>query len=185
MNRKEKVTHNLERNNVCVCFAENKKCVVPIVDKLLEKGDIVATSNSISLFKCGIIEHLKCGKYNYLTRHKPKLPFNKLQDIYFDAFKADVFLCDCDAITENGELYNVDCSSNKSAVLSYGPKRVIVVVGWNSIVKDIDEAISIVRRNAVLNKACKTRFYDGADRKGLGLSCQKGRINVIVVEENL
>lgn len=49
------------------------------------------------------------------------------------------------ALTENGELYNVDGNSNRVAALLYGPKSVIVVCGINKIVKNIDEAIKRVK----------------------------------------
>lgn len=49
------------------------------------------------------------------------------------------------AITEEGELYNVDGNGNRVAALIYGPQRVIVVAGVNKIVRNLEEAISRVK----------------------------------------
>ena len=49
------------------------------------------------------------------------------------------------AVTENGELYNVDGNSNRVSALLYGPSSVIVVIGVNKIVKNIDEAVRRVK----------------------------------------
>lgn len=185
MSRKDKIIQNLTKNNISVFFAENKRSVVPIIDKLITKGDIVASSNSMSLFKCGVIEHLKCGKYNYLTKYLPKLTAAKLQDIYLDTFNADVYLCGCGAVTENGELYNCDCNSVRAAAISYGPKSVIIVVGWNSVVRDFDEAVSKTRHYAIPRNVSKMPYCTDTGADALECPTKENRITVIVVEENL
>ena len=42
-------------------------------------------------------------------------------------------------------LYNVDGNSNRVACIVYGPRQVIMIVGVNKIVKDIDDAIYRVK----------------------------------------
>ena len=49
------------------------------------------------------------------------------------------------AVTESGVLYNVDGNGNRVAALTFGPKSVIVVMGYNKIVKDLDEAVRRVK----------------------------------------
>ena len=64
------------------------------------------------------------------------------------------------AVTEKGVLYNVDGTSNRVAAILYGPASVIMVVGYQKIVKDLDEAVNRVRTiTAPLNckrLGCKT-----------------------------
>jgi hypothetical protein len=55
-------------------------------------------------------------------------------------FSCDYFLCSTNAITEEGQLYNVDATGNRVAAMFFGPKKTIVVCGINKIVKDMDEA---------------------------------------------
>ena len=48
-------------------------------------------------------------------------------------------------MTERGELYNVDGFANRVAAIANGPKKVIMVVGINKIVPDLDAAIRRVK----------------------------------------
>ena len=58
---------------------------------------------------------------------------------------ADTFLTGSNAITESGELYNIDGNGNRVAAMIFGPKSVIVVAGMNKVVSDMDEAYARVR----------------------------------------
>jgi L-lactate utilization protein LutB len=53
---------------------------------------------------------------------------------------SDLFLSGINAITLEGELYNVDGVGNRVAALTFGPKKTVVVAGANKIVRDIVEA---------------------------------------------
>ena len=76
------------------------------------------------------------------------------------ALTADVFLSSSNAVTENGELYNVDGRGNRIAAFCFGPKNVIVIVGANKIVPDIDAAAERVKKIAApkntVRLSCKT-----------------------------
>ena len=52
------------------------------------------------------------------------------------------------AITETGELYNIDGKGNRVAALIYGPKNVLIIAGMNKVVKDMEAAYSRVRNYA-------------------------------------
>ncbi len=131
---------NLEKNNIKTYIVNNKDEVADLIKKLIKKGDTVSNGGSESLKQCGIIDLLKSGDYNFIdrTQLEPK-------EAYIKAFSADAYFCSSNAITENGELYNVDGNSNRIAAIAYGPDSVIMVVGYNKIVKNIDEAINRVK----------------------------------------
>ena len=44
------------------------------------------------------------------------------------------------AVTLEGDIVNVDGAGNRVAALTFGPKKTVVVVGANKIVRDLDEA---------------------------------------------
>ena len=69
-------------------------------------------------------------------------------DIMRRGLLADTFLMSSNAITEGGELYNIDGNGNRVAALCFGPKSVIVVAGMNKVVVDMDAAVSRVRHFA-------------------------------------
>ncbi|MGE5613572.1 MAG: lactate utilization protein [Bacillota bacterium] len=136
---------NLGKNNMQALYVESKDQVTKKVAELLTEGDTVAVGGSMSLFECGVIDLLRSGKYKFLDRYGKDLSREEMEQIYRESFFADAYICSSNAITENGELYNVDGNSNRVAAICYGPKSVIIVAGYNKIVKDIDDAIRRVK----------------------------------------
>ena len=58
---------------------------------------------------------------------------------------ADTFLMGTNALTEDGQLFNIDGMGNRVAALCYGPKNVIVVAGINKIVRSEADAFARAR----------------------------------------
>lgn len=143
--RISKVIANLSKNNMQVHYVESKADVVKKVAELIKDGDTVGIGGSQSIFECGVIDLLRNGKYNFLDRYKVGLTREDIEKIYIDSFSADAYICSSNAITENGELYNVDGNSNRVAAICYGPKSVIIIAGYNKIVRNLDEAIKRVK----------------------------------------
>ncbi len=156
---------NLEKNNIKTYIVDNKDGVADLIKKLIKKGDTVSNGGSESLKQCGIIDILNSGDYNYIDRTKlePK-------EAYIKAFSADAYFCSTNAITENGELYNVDGNSNRIAAIAYGPDSVIMVVGYNKIVKNIDEAINRVKTICAPNNCRRLEVNLYCNSKGQCMS---------------
>ncbi len=52
----------------------------------------------------------------------------------------DVYLCSSNAVTLDGFLVNVDGVGTRVAAMTFGPKKVVIVVGVNKICPDLDSA---------------------------------------------
>lgn len=137
----ERTMKALEKNNMSAYLVNSEDELFNKIDELLNEGDLVSCGGSMTLFETKVIDYLKNGKYNFLDRHKENLKPEDVKEIYRKSFYADAYFASTNAITENGELYNVDGNGNRVAAMLYGPDKVILVVGVNKIVKDIDEAI--------------------------------------------
>lgn len=150
----------LRKNNMQAYFCPTAEEVCPLVKTLINKGDTVTHGGSVTLQQTKIPALLSNGDYTYLDRDKPGLTREEIEEIYRKAFFADVYFTSSNAITENGELYNVDGNSNRTAAILYGPKSVIVIAGYNKIVPDINEAIARVKYQAAPQNTvrldCKT-----------------------------
>ena len=156
----------------------------------------------MTLFETGIIDLLRSGSYKFLDRYQQGLSPDDIMNIYRQSFCADAYLVSSNAITENGELYNVDGNSNRVAAMLYGPKSVIVVAGYNKIVKDIEAAkarleevaapANCVRLNmgtpcTTAGKCCHCNSEGKicCDTVIMGRQRTKDRIKVILVGEEL
>lgn len=143
----EKVIKNLEKNNMKGFYAENKEEALEIVKTLINKGDTIASGGSVTLNEVGVIDLLNNGDYNYLDRSKCQSR-EECEEVYRGAYSADAYFMSTNALTKSGNLYNVDGNSNRVSALLYGPKSVIVVCGYNKIVKTLDEAVLRVKKYA-------------------------------------
>ncbi len=139
----QKTGEALTRNRMHVYYADSKSEALEQVKSLLHAGEIVASGGSMTLEECGVMDLLRSGAYQFLDRAACKL--EEMQTLYRKCFSADAYLCSANAVTANGELYNVDGNSNRVAAISYGPSRVIMVVGCNKLVPDLDAAIKRVK----------------------------------------
>ncbi|WZL72744.1 lactate utilization protein [Clostridiaceae bacterium 35-E11] len=139
--RVERTIKNLEKNYMRGYFVQNEEEAVKKIQELIHDGDTVSVGGSMTLFEVGAMDLLRNGKYHFLDRYEEGLTADQLKDIYRKSFAADAYLTSSNALTEEGELYNVDGRGNRVAAMLYGPDKVIVVVGINKIVKNLEEAI--------------------------------------------
>ena len=156
----ERTMEALRKNNMQPYYAESSAEAKELVKSLLEKGSTVTHGGSLTLKQTGITELLSNGDYNYLDRSKAGPDREKVEEIYRRSFFADTYLTSSNAVTEKGELYNVDGNSNRVAAILFGPKSVIVVAGVNKIVPDIRAAVERVKKIAApkntVRLECKT-----------------------------
>lgn len=140
----EKTMANLEKNNIKAFYVESKSEVVPLIKTLITKGETISCGGSVSLKECGVNDKiLNSGDYDFIDR--TGLTGDEVRECYGRAFMADTYFCSSNAVTEEGQLYNVDGNSNRVACIVYGPKQVIMVVGKNKIVPTIDDAVARVK----------------------------------------
>lgn len=202
---------NLKRNNMEFYYAPTCSDVAGIVKNLIKNGDVITNGGTMTMAECGLSELLGSPDYNYLDRSK--MAPEEVAELYIRAFSADVYISSSNAITEDGVLYNVDGNSNRIAAIAYGPKSVIIIAGYNKIVRDLNEAEIRVKTEAAPPNcerlSCDTYCKETGccvslskhDRQiSDGCSCDariccnylisaqqrhKGRIKVIIVGEDL
>lgn len=206
MKRLERTAQNLRKNNMEAYICETKEDAFKIAESLLKDGETIGSGGSMSVKECGIDKLLTSGRYNYLDRSTA----DDIEKCYREMYSADSYFCSSNAVTENGELYNVDGNSNRVSAICYGPAQVIMVVGYNKIVRNLDEAVKRVKYIAAPANTerlgCDTYcastgvcmgadgdcMTDGCD--GARICCNylisakqrhKGRIKVILVAEEL
>ncbi len=148
MNKIQLTMENLRKNNMEAYFVDTKEDVVPLVQTLIKVGDTVSNGGSVTLKETKVMDELKSGKYNYLDRSREGITQEEIEEVYRNTYSADAYFASSNAITENGELYNVDGNSNRVSAILYGPKSVVLVCGYNKIVKNIEEATLRVKTKA-------------------------------------
>ena len=142
-----RTNERLKRNKMAAYYVETKEEAKALVESLMEKGSSVTHGGSETIKQCGIVDLISGGDYNYIDRSKAQSP-EEAERLMREAYFADTYLGSSNAVTQSGLLYNVDGNSNRVSAYLYGPKQVILVCGYNKIVKDLDEATFRVKRFA-------------------------------------
>ena len=101
----------LEKNNMSAYFAQTSEEAVRLVEGLLCAGDTISCGGSVTLDASGVKALMRSGRYNFLDREAVETDAER-QAIYRQTFSADAFLTSSNAITERGELFNIDGGGN-------------------------------------------------------------------------
>jgi len=128
-------------------YYDDKAEAIDKVMSLIPKNHVVSWGGSETLVDLGIQEKLAKEGYNLLDRDKASSPEERME-IMKRALTCDTFITGTNAISEDGQLINIDGTGNRVAAMIFGPKQVIVVVGMNKVARTYGEALVRARNVA-------------------------------------
>lgn len=192
----------LEKRNFRAFYCATKEEALEKAMSLIPQDHVVGWGGSATINEIGLVDELKKEGYALLDRDSEPDPVKKASIMRRIIAEADTFITSSNAITEDGQLLNVDGSGNRVAAITYGPSNVVVIAGINKIVRDIEDARDRIRTIAApvnaqrfpLNTPCK---LTGKCAECLSDDCicahwvqtrickPVGRIKVIIVGEDL
>lgn len=146
----EKVIKALSKNNIKARYFEDAESAMNVLLDEINVEESVGIGGSMTISQLGIPEKLK--------KRGNKVYFHWLESTPEDADKArllasraDVYLTSTNALTEKGQLVNIDGIGNRVTSMVYGPKKVFVLCGMNKITKDLDDALEHIKSNTYRN----------------------------------
>ncbi len=163
----------------------------------------VAWGGSTTFTATGLYEILKDRKdLRVVDQYQKNLTPEQNIEIRRQELLVDLFFTGANAVTEDGQLVNLDGTGNRVAALTFGPKNVIVLVGRNKVTPDLEAAMVRVKNFAAPANAirlqkqtpcAKTAYCE--ECSGPGRICNtwtiteksnpKGRIKVILINQDL
>ena len=144
----EKLIKNLNRRHIQAFYCPTAQEAVAKVQELIADGSSVTWGGSMTVRDMGIPQALKeRGTLNVLDRDVVDDPQEK-QQMYLRAFTADVYLSSANAISEDGVIVNIDGNGNRVAAITWGPKKVIFIIGLNKVAPTVETAIARARSTA-------------------------------------
>ena len=142
------IIKNLQRRHIEGFYCPTAEEAVRKVSELIEDGSSVTWGGTMTVRDLGIPEALKKrGTLNVLDRDLVVTPEEK-QAMYLRAFSVDVYLSSVNAISEDGVIVNIDGNGNRVAAITWGPKKVIFVVGMNKVAQTAEAALARARSTA-------------------------------------
>ncbi len=203
----QKVIRQLERNNFDVFYAENLQSARAIFENdIMKKLPIASASyaDSITMQKTGALDLLRSThSIEFIDTFNPDDSWEERIIKRKKALTVDLFLTGTNAITEQGQLVNLDMIGNRVAALTFGPEYVVLFIGRNKIVKDRDEAFQRIKTIAApMNSKRHPNFILPCQKTGICQDCRspqricntwtiteksfpKHRVKIILIDEDL
>ena len=196
----------LEANNFEVhraeSLAEAKRIVLEeILPKIGAKS--VSWGGSMTFMASGLYDAVKAlPGLEVLDPYDKSLSPEESLDRRRRSLLADLFFAGTNAVTETGKLVNLDMHGNRVAAITFGPRNVILLVGRNKVVPDLEDAMFRIKNYAApinamrLDKktpCVKTSYCE--ECKSPDRICNtwtiteksfpKGRVKIILINEDL
>jgi L-lactate utilization protein LutB len=150
--RLKELKETLEGNNFAVFLAADRAEAKRIVleEILPETGaKSISWGGSMTFTGVGLYDALKSsGSFTVLDTYDKTIPAEAVMERRRQALLTDLFITGANAVTESGSLVNLDMTGNRVAALTFGPKFVVVLVGRNKIVPDLEQAMVRVKNYA-------------------------------------
>jgi len=196
----------LESNNFEVFVADGIKEAKDIVlEEIIPKteAESVSWGGSVTFIATGLYQALKeSSDMKVLDTYDKNLSPDETLERRRQSLLVDLYLTGTNAVTESGQLVNLDATGNRIGGITFGPKHVIILVGRNKITADLDEALFRVKNYAApvntmrLEKktpCAKTSYCE--ECKSPDRICNtwtiteksfpKGRVKVVLIDEDL
>jgi len=204
--RLDELKVQLEKNNFEVHLAATaKEAGELVVNRLVPESGAktVAFGGSMTTQAAGLQDGLAAlDQIEVIRSDAPNLTFEEKVELRRQGLLADLYISGTNAVTEEGHLVNLDMIGNRVAAITFGPKQVIILVGRNKIVPDLNAAMYRIKEYAAPvntmrldSKTPCVKTSHCEDCKSPGRICNswtiteksfpKGRTKVVLINEEL
>ena len=195
------IIKNLQRRHIKGFYCAKGEEAVRKVLELIPDGSSVTWGGTMTVRDLGIPDALRDrGTLEVLDRDLVENPEEKLA-MYLRAFSTDVYLTSANAISEDGVIVNIDGNGNRVAAITWGPKKVIFIIGLNKVAQTVEAALARARSTASPINATRFDIMTPCQVDGVCHNCNspesicnyvhflrnspKGRHIVVLVGEDL
>ena len=144
----ERMIKNLKRRNMEAFYCPTAAEEVKKVSELIADGSSVTWGGSMTIRDMGIPQALKDRATLEVLDRDEVTDREEVVKIYERAFTADVYLSSANAISEDGVIVNIDGNGNRVAAITWGPKKVIFIIGLNKVAQTVEAALARARSTA-------------------------------------
>jgi len=146
----EVTLESLKANHFDARFVQTAPEAKKMILEMIPSTASVGVGDSTTLRQIGVLEELTQRGTEVINPWTRELTQGRadnpdIRDILLEmatkALSTDVFLASSNALTEDGKIVSIDRGGNRVAGMIFGHRKVILPVGRNKIVKNVDEAI--------------------------------------------
>jgi hypothetical protein len=196
----------LEKNNFEAFIAPTPADAEKIViDQILPQIDVKSVSwgDSISLHETGILKFFReDSAFDLIETFDENASRAEIIERRRKALLSDLFFSGTNAVVESGMLVNLDMIGNRVGGVVFGPKWVVIMVGRNKIVSNLEQAMERIKALAAPANAIRHEQKTPCVKTAYCMDCSsparicnvwtiheksypKGRIKVILINQDL
>lgn len=189
----------LEEVGYKVYTAKDKKEALEISKSLIKTGMSVGLGGSTSVKEIGLLDDLlQRDDIELFNQYEKGITMEENFHRRRYGMVTDMYVTGTNALSLDGKLVNADGSGNRVAAMIFGPVNVLVIVGKNKIVEDVDAGFkrvmevaavkNVERINAIarsMGKEEKHNLDNIANKFSYIKADVKDRIILILVDEDL
>lgn len=167
------------------------------------KYDSISWADSMTMEATGVLADLLADpSLNMIKTFDPDAAGSEVMKRRRQALLADLFLTGTNAVTLCGKLVNLDMIGNRTGAISFGPKKVVLFVGRNKIVKTLEDAFDRIRNHAAPLNARRHKMATPCAETGRCHDCRSPqricntwsildkcfppeRISIVLIDEDL
>ena len=161
----------LAENKIPAFYVKSGKDAFNKVMTMIPEGSTVGFGDSVTLRQIGVVDALEAGRYVFLNPWRPGISVEENIELKKQALTSDVFVTGTNALTLDGKIVNVDGLGNRVAAILFGPGKVIIVIGINKIVENLEEALDRIRNIAAPLNVKRHPEFDPMPPCGLTGEC--------------
>lgn len=197
---------SLEANNFEVHLAADTDDAKKIVlEEILPKIEAKSVSwgGSMTFVATGLYHMLKDSPdFDVIDTYDQTLSMEESMERRRQSLMADLYFVGSNAVIETGNLVNLDMLGNRVAALTFGPRHVIVLVGRNKIVPDLEDAMFRIKNYAAPVNAARLDKKTPCAKTSVCDECKspdricntwaiteksfpKGRVRVVLINQDL
>ena len=202
----ENVKTSLESNNFEVFIADTSaqasKIVLQDIIPAMNIGSI-SWGGSMTFVGTGLYDTLKDQKeVKVLDTYDKSLSNDDKTQLRREALLTDLFITGTNAVTEDGCLVNLDMIGNRVGALIFGPKNVLILIGRNKIVPDVEAAMIRIKDYVAPANAMRLDMKTPCIKTGVCSECKssaricntwtitqksfpKKRVKIVLINEDL
>ncbi len=190
---------SLEKNGFEVLHVKSSEEALQVAKTYIKDGQKIGLGGSTTVAQIGLLKHILEQKNISLSnQYESGIDMQENIKRRREGLLSDLYITGCNAITKQGELVNADGSGNRVAAQIFGPKKVLLLVGKNKIVEDVQEGFKRIKEIAspknierMNNKAIEMGKEPKYNIDNIGNKFafingdEKGRTTIILIDEEL
>lgn len=165
--------------------------------------EVVSFGDSMTLMETGVLETFRNDPaMQFIDTFEKGVDRPTIIQRRREALLSDLFLTGTNALTADGKLVNLDMVGNRVAGIVFGPTHVVITVGTNKIVPDVNAAVRRIRETAAPLNAQRHNSKTPCAKTGKCMNCKSpdricniwtitekswpaGRIRVVLIDQDL